>query len=1017
MSNTNVQESSQKKPSKEEQRILRTRNFGIIAHIDAGKTTVSERVLYITGRSHKVGEVHDGKATMDYLEEEQKRGITITSAATTCTWRDYFLSLIDTPGHVDFTAEVERSLRVLDGAVGVFCGVAGVQPQSETVWRQGNRYRVPRLAFVNKMDRTGADFDHAVETMRARLHANAVPIQMPIGKEKGFLGVIDLIDMKAYTWDDDARSVSINDVPDELRAEAERRREVMIENVAEFHDEMLEKFVEGEPISIDEIKQAVRNGTISLKLTPVLCGSAFKDKGVQNLLDAVVDFLPAPIEVPPIEGTDPESGEKIVRPLWSSEPTGAMAFKTISDPNGDLTFVRVYSGTLKQGAKYYNPRTRREERIGRVMRMHAAQREPLDEAMAGDIVAVIGLKDVVTGDTLCEKQHAVVFEAMNFPDTVISLAIEPKSGGDRDKLTHIISKLVREDPTFKARTDDQTGQMVISGMGELHLEIICHRIENEYKIPLHAGKPKVAYKQTLTAPKDVEARHIKQTGGSGQYAVCKVRFAPVTDVEDVTFESKITGGSVPREYIPSIEHGIKNAAKGGGRRGYPFVKIHAELYDGQSHDVDSSNMAFEAAGVLAFRLASEGNATLLEPIMKIEIESPEEYTGDVIGDLSSRRGVIEEMVSKPGGLTAVTGRVPLSEMFQVLDVAAVEHAGPWALLDGAVQLRGGSAEHRREDPQRSLLRRAALGEALEWAVTVRRAPRCLRARSRRTRTPGRPRARPGGASSPSRTGRSRRPGRRRHRPGSRPAARAAPRGRCGDARDSCIRAPSGSSPSRGRWRDRWRRSGSTRPRVGSDGRGSRRDRSRQHLGRCWGLGRRRLMFTATLPEGHAPVKKSWSIEVHKDYLKFSAAHFLIFPDGTAERLHGHNYKVWVRVESGLDEHGLVVNFKEIKPVIRELCDELDEHMLVPGRHPVLTCESKADGTSTIRYRDRSYVIPTDEIVVLPITNSSAENLAGWFAEELLERMHVRFPDRGSLAIEVAVEETPGQRGVVRIEED
>ncbi len=664
MTDVNVQDQSKKKASKEGQRLQKTRNFGIIAHIDAGKTTVSERILFITGKSHKVGEVHDGAATMDYLKEEQERGITITSAATTCTWKDYFLSLIDTPGHVDFTVEVERSLRVLDGAVGVFCGVAGVQPQSETVWRQGNKYRVPRLAFVNKMDRTGADFYNAVETMKTRLGANAVPIQMPIGAEKDFKGVIDLVEFKAYTWVEGAKDLTISDVPANLLDEAKARREEMIENVAEFHDEMLEKFVEGEEVTIEEIKTAIRSGTTQLKLTPVLAGSAFKDKGVQNLLDAVVDYLPSPSDVPPVEGMHPDTGEKIVRPMVSTEPPGAMAFKTISDPNGDLTFVRVYSGKLEQGEKYFNPRTGKEERIGRIMRMHAAQREPIEVARAGDIVAVVGVKDAATGDTLCNRSHPIMYEAITFAETVISIAIEPKAGGDRDKLMIAVGKLLREDPSFKARTDEQTGQMVISGMGELHLEVICNRLRDEFKIEVNQGKPKVAYRQALTAPKDVEARHIKQSGGSGQYAVCKIRFSPAEDVEQLEFVNKITGGAVPKEYIPSIEAGLKNAVKGGGRLGFPFVKVRAELYDGQSHDVDSSNMAFEAAGVLAFRLAVEGNATLLEPIMRIEIESPEQYTGDVIGDLSSRRGVVEEMTAKPGGQTAIMGRVPLSEMFQ-----------------------------------------------------------------------------------------------------------------------------------------------------------------------------------------------------------------------------------------------------------------------------------------------------------------------------------------------------------------
>ncbi|MCR9245336.1 MAG: elongation factor G [bacterium] len=659
---------SDKKEAKELARIRQLRNFGVIAHIDAGKTTFSERILFITGKSHKVGEVHDGQATMDYMKEEQDRGLTITSAATTCQWRDYTMSLIDTPGHVDFTVEVERSLRVLDGAVGVFCAVAGVQPQSETVWRQANRYNVPRIAFVNKMDRTGADFYKAVESMRTRLHANPVPLVMPIGKEKEFLGVVDLIEMKAMTWsDDDARKMTVGEIPAELREEAERRRNEMIEGVAEFHDPLLEKFVEGEEVTNEEILIAIRNGTLSLKVTPAFCGSAFKDKGVQNVLDAIVEFLPSPLDVPPIEGTNPENDEKVVRELLPSEPFACLVFKTINDPNGDLTFLRIYTGEMKQGEKYYNARTRRFERVGRLMRMHAGNREPLETARAGDIVAVVGIKEAFTGDTLSTKDAPVIYEAMDFPETVISMSIEPQSTGDRDKLSAIIGKLVREDPTFKAVTDEQTGQMVISGMGELHLEVKCNIIQNDHKVPVSVGRPKVAYKMTLTGPKDVEARHIKQSGGSGQFAVAKVKFAPNLEEdagEDLVFVNSIKGGSVPREYIPAIEHGIDSAIKGGGRLGFPFCKVSAELWDGQSHDVDSSVMAFEAAGVLAFRMASDGNSTLLEPLMKIEIECPEEKTGDVIGDLSSRRGIVDEMVSKPGGISAVTGKVPLAEMFQ-----------------------------------------------------------------------------------------------------------------------------------------------------------------------------------------------------------------------------------------------------------------------------------------------------------------------------------------------------------------
>ena len=650
---------------KDAQTIKTYRNFGVIAHIDAGKTTFSERILFITGKSHKIGEVHEGAATMDYLEEERKRGITITSAATTCFWREHRMSLIDTPGHVDFTAEVERSLRVLDGAVGVFCAVAGVQPQSETVWRQANRYKVPRVAFVNKMDRTGADFYKAVESMRKRLNANAVPMVMPYGKEKEFAGVVDLVNMRLCVWsDDDAREMTVSEIPADLMAEAKAQREKMIEAVAEADDKLIEKFLGGEEISNDEVKAAIRKGTLELKFTPVFCGSAFKDKGVQLVLDAIVDYLPSPLDIPPIEGKNPDSGEVVARPLMPQEPFSGLVFKTISDPNGDLTFIRIYTGEMLQGEKYYNARLRRFERIGRLMRMHANNREPIDSARAGDIVAAVGIKDSITGDTLSTKENPVVFEAMNFPDTVISMAIEPKNQSDRDKLSTVIGKFVREDPTFKARTDEQTGQMVISGMGELHLEVKCNMIQNDYKIPVVVGRPKVAYKMTLKGPKDVEARHIKQSGGSGQFAVARVRFSVDETVEDLNFVDAVKGGSVPREYIPSVEYGIKQAVTGGGRIGFPYCKIVAELWDGQSHDVDSSTMAFEAAGVLAFRMAAENNSLLLEPIMKIEIETPEEKTGDVIGDLSSRRGLVEEMISKPGGISAVTGKVPLAEMFQ-----------------------------------------------------------------------------------------------------------------------------------------------------------------------------------------------------------------------------------------------------------------------------------------------------------------------------------------------------------------
>jgi len=653
-----------KRQSKDDSIVRRTRNIGIIAHIDAGKTTVSERILFITGRSHKVGEVHDGEATMDYLDEERKRGITITSAATTCSWDDHEISIIDTPGHVDFTAEVERSLRVLDGAIGVFCAVAGVQPQSETVWRQANRYNVPRIALVNKMDRTGANFDHAVETMVARLRANPVPIQMPIGAERDFHGVVDLVEMKAYTWDEDARDLTVGDVPQDLMPEATRRRDQMVEAVAEFYDPVLEKFVEGEPVPAEEIKQAIRSGCLSLSITPVLAGSAFKDKGVQNALDAVIDYLPSPYDVPTIVGTDPNTGDSIERALQSGEPTGALVFKTISDPNGDLTFARIYSGEIKQGEKYYNSRRGREERVGRLLLMHANQREAVDVAKAGQIVAIVGFRDAITGDTICEKSAPISYESMEFPDTVISMSIEPKKSADRDKLSSVIGKLVREDPTFKAYTEEQTGQVVISGMGELHLEVICNRIASEFKVDVNVGKPKVTFRQTIKAGRDIESRHIKQSGGSGQYAVAKVKFEHDDEVETFEFEDTITGGNIPKEFISPFEQGLRNALASGGRTGYPFVKIRATLYDGKTHDVDSSNTAFESCGALAMRLLIEGNTQLLEPIMKIEVEAPEQYTGDVIGDLSSRRGLVEDMVNKPDGITSVKGKVPLSEMFQ-----------------------------------------------------------------------------------------------------------------------------------------------------------------------------------------------------------------------------------------------------------------------------------------------------------------------------------------------------------------
>ena len=694
---------SDKKESKDVQQIRTYRNFGVIAHIDAGKTTFSERILYITGKSHKIGEVHEGAATMDYLEEERKRGITITSAATTCHWRNHRMSLIDTPGHVDFTAEVERSLRVLDGAVGVFCAVAGVQPQSETVWRQANRYKVPRVAFVNKMDRTGADFYKAVESMRTRLNANPVPLVMPIGKEKAFEGVIDLIKMRAFVWaDDDAREMTEHDIPAELLDEAKRRREVMVEAVAECHDTVLEKFVEGEVVTDAEIMMAVRAGTLSLKITPVFCGSAFKDKGVQNVLDAIVDYLPSPLDVPAIEGFNPETDEKVARELMPDQPFAGLVFKTISDPNGDLTFIRIYTGVMNQGDKYYNARTRRFERIGRLVRMHANKRDAIDEIRAGDIGAVIGLKNTYTGDTLCDEEKPIQLNKIQFPDTVISMSIEPKKSADRDKLGEVISRMMREDPTFRAQTNEATGQLIISGMGELHLEVITNRIMTEHKCEVVTGKPKVAYKQRLRKAIETEARYIRQSGGRGQYAVITVRFEPVATKDgDFEFVDAIKGGSVPREYIPKVGNGLEEGFKGGGQLGFPFVNIRATLTDGKYHEVDSSEMAFHAAGLLAFRQAAENNVTLLEPIMKVEVRVPEEFMGAVVGDLNSRRGEVEE-VDSIGNQRVVRAKVPIAEMFAYS-----------SSLRGATQGRGTYAMELWEyrDVPNSIAEKVLKGEA------------------------------------------------------------------------------------------------------------------------------------------------------------------------------------------------------------------------------------------------------------------------------------------------------------------
>jgi elongation factor G len=641
------------------------RNIGIMAHIDAGKTTVTERILFLTGRIHETGEVHDGEATMDFLDEERKRGITIQSATTAAEWNNHTINIIDTPGHVDFTAEVERSLRVLDGAVAVFDAVSGVEAQSETVWRQANRYGVPRLCFINKMDRVGADFWASVESIKTRLEARPVPIQIPVGQEKNFRGVIDLVRMKMYEFPEEAEGKAYveSEIPPELLEEARLHRRKMIEIAAEFDDKLVEMFVEEQDPPEDLLIKGLRAGTIKMEMTPVVCGSALKDKGVRFMLDAVVDLLPSPIDLPAVEGLEPRTDNKQVRRRVDTDPLCLMAFKTIAESTGDLTFVRVYSGVLSKGTGVMNARTGKMERIGRLVRMHANKRDAIDEIRAGDIGAVIGLKNTYTGDTLCDPDHPIALNKIQFPDTVISMSLEPKQSVDRDKLGEVIGKMMREDPTFRAQTNEQTGQLIISGMGELHLEVIVNRILSEHKCAVVTGKPKVAYKQRLRRAIETEARFIRQSGGRGQYAVITVKFEPVATKDgDLEFIDGIKGGSVPREYIPKVENGLRDGFKGGGQHGFPFVNVRATLTDGKYHEVDSNEMAFTMAGVLAFRQASENNITLLEPIMKVEVRVPEEFLGGVVGDLNSRRGEVSE-VDSIGNLRVVRSLVPIAEMF------------------------------------------------------------------------------------------------------------------------------------------------------------------------------------------------------------------------------------------------------------------------------------------------------------------------------------------------------------------
>ena len=637
-----------------------------MAHIDAGKTTTTERILFYTGRTHRLGEVHEGTATMDWMAQEQERGITITSAATTCFWRDERINIIDTPGHVDFTAEVERSLRVLDGAVAVFDAVHGVEPQSETVWRQADKYGVPRVCFINKMDKMGADFEHAVDTIRKRLNARPIAIQLPIGQESNFRGIIDLFELKAIIWKEETLGAEfvIEEIPEALKKKASAFHNQMVETIVENDDELLHKYMEGENITPEELRQALRRSTIALKLFPVICGSAFKNKGVQPLLDSVVDYLPSPIEIPPVEAIDADHPDKkVIRKADDNEPLAALAFKIMTDPFvGQLTFIRVYSGQIKTGDSVWNPRQQKRERIGRLLKMHANKREEISEIYAGDICACVGLRNVSTGDTICDEKHPVVLETIEFPAPVISVAVEPKTKGDQEKMGVALSKLANEDPTFKVHTDPDSGQTIISGMGELHLEIIVDRMMREFSVEANVGKPQVAYRETIRKPSEAEGKFIRQTGGRGQYGHVKIRIEPDPG-KGYEFVDDITGGAVPKEFIKPVGEGIREAMEGGVLAGYEMVDIKATLYDGSYHEVDSSEIAFKIAGSMAFKEAARrASPVLLEPMMSVEVVVPEEYMGDIIGDLNSRRGRVEGMEHRAGS-QVIRAHVPLSEMF------------------------------------------------------------------------------------------------------------------------------------------------------------------------------------------------------------------------------------------------------------------------------------------------------------------------------------------------------------------
>jgi elongation factor G len=640
------------------------RNIGICAHIDAGKTTTTERILYYTGKSYKIGEVHDGGATMDWMEQEQERGITITSAATTCFWKDHTVNIIDTPGHVDFTIEVERSMRVLDGAIAVFDGASGVEPQSETVWRQADKYNVPRMCFVNKMDKIGADFEMCIDTMKDRLAANPLAIQLPIGSEENFKGVIDLVNFKSIIWNDETLGAEfeIKDIPEDLKAKAEKYRHDMIEMVADMDDDILDKYLSGKELSIEEIKFCIRKGTVGLKFVPVMCGSAFKNKGVQTLLDAVVDYLPSPLDVNFIKGIQVKTEEEVS--VSPDKPFTALAFKVMNDPFvGSLTFVRIYSGELSSGTGVLNSVKGKKERIGRMLLMHSNQREDIKKASAGDIVALAGLKNTTTGDTLCSESYPIILEKMDFPDPVIELAIEPKSSQDQERMSFALSKLASEDPSFKISTDHETNQTVIKGMGELHLEIMVDRLKREFKVEANTGAPRVAYREAITSNSEVDYIHKKQSGGAGQFARVKIQFEPLKRGEGFVFENKIVGGSIPKEYIPGVEKGLENIKQTGVLAGYPVIDFKATLIDGAFHDVDSSVLAFEIAAKAAFREGmKKASPCILEPIMKVEVITPNEYMGDIIGDLNSRRGSVQSMNPRLN-TQIVDAHVPLSEMF------------------------------------------------------------------------------------------------------------------------------------------------------------------------------------------------------------------------------------------------------------------------------------------------------------------------------------------------------------------